>query len=626
MQNDIVIFSVTATLTRTIKRVLADMGESFPVYEEDLFNVLPLVEAEVKAGARVIISRGGTAELIRKHFTQPVVEIHHDYFGVHKVVQQAREVSDRIAVVAFPLYAEIMQNYSQMSGIPILTRVISSGEEIDDALEALRADGIRVVIGGLSVARAAERMGMAAVMGDADEMAIRLAVEQARHTLKHVLQLDWQYRIVSGILNCATEGILGIDASGTIFEVNQHARRLLGCGRGDDINAVVPDAGFRQSLANGEAMRNRIVNTGQATFIFNTSPIDYGASRGGTVLTVQEGDYIQGISQKIRQQHVAKGHVARIRFEDIVGTSEALKRTVERAKKFALSESSVLIIGETGAGKELFAQSIHNYSRRHGKPFVAINCAALPNNVLESELFGYVRGAFTGAREAGKIGIFELAHGGSVFLDEIGEIPTELQAKLLRVLQERQVQRIGDDKLTPVDVRLIAATNKNVEDEVKRGRFREDLYFRLNTLQLDLPPLRDRPGDVLALIGHFMRKAGRKEVSFTPGARKVLTSHPWPGNVRQLGNFIERLNVLYDQRSISEAEVLDALGNAASPDVPRQDAIGTLKADDENVLEKLERKLIGEALDLSDGHREKAAIILGISPSTLWRKKKQYGL
>ncbi|ABD88270.1 sigma 54-interacting transcriptional regulator [Rhodopseudomonas palustris] len=628
MSHDIVVFSVTTSLTKTIKRVLADMGESFRVYEEDLFNVLPLVEAEVKAGARVIISRGGTADLIRKHFTPPVVEIHHDYFGVHKVVQQALEVSDKIATVAFPLYAEIMQNYSEMCGIPIFTRVIRESGEIEEALEELQARGIRVVIGGLSVARMAKRFGIAAIMGDADEMAIRLAVEQARHTLKYVLNLDRQYNIVSAILNCANEGILGVDGSGTIFELNHHAHRLLGCGRGDNINTILPESDSRIAITNGEPIRSRIVNSGKATLIFNASPIDYGENGGGTVLTVQEGDYIQGISQKIRQQHIAKGHVARIRFEDIVGKGEAIHHTIERAKKFALSESSVLIIGETGTGKELFAQSIHNHSRRHSKPFVAINCAALPNNVLESELFGYVRGAFTGAKDAGKSGIFELAHGGSVFLDEIGEIPIEMQAKLLRVIQERQVQRIGDDKLVPVDVRVISATNKNVDNEVKLGRFREDLYFRLNTLELELPPLRERTGDVPTLIRHFMGRAGRREVSFTPDAQRFLNVYSWPGNVRQLGNFIERLNVLYDQPSMSLSEVCDLLGTAAGASVQgaAQQRPSTLAPDDENVLEKMERDLIAEALDITTGNREKASIILGISPSTLGRKKKQYGL
>jgi len=229
----------------------------------------------------------------------------------------------------------------------------------------------------------------------------------------------------------------------------------------------------------------------------NVLPVTVKGATASSIATLQDVSHIQAVEEEIRREMYLKGYTAKFDFADIVAHDELTLRTVSLAKRFAATHASILIQGESGVGKEVFAQSIHNASDRRLRPFIAMNCAAIPESLIESELFGYVDGAFTGARKKGKPGIFELAHGGTIFLDEISEMPFHLQARLLRVLQEHEVMRLGDDKIIPIDVRVIAATNRNLEKLTKEGLFRVDLYWRLNVLNLFIPPLRERRKDVL---------------------------------------------------------------------------------------------------------------------------------
>jgi transcriptional regulator with PAS, ATPase and Fis domain len=221
-----------------------------------------------------------------------------------------------------------------------------------------------------------------------------------------------------------------------------------------------------------------------------------------------------------------------------------MEECIELARRIAGSDFTVLITGESGTGKELLAQSIHNASDRSKQPFVAVNCAAVPENLLESELFGYAGGSFTGALREGKAGLFEQANNGSVFLDEIGDMPPMLQSKLLRVLQERQIMRVGSTKLTEVNIRVIAATNRNLRERIQAGQFREDLYYRLNALSLVVPPLRDRPEDIFLLLEHFLAQQNQSHLKFTPEARALLLRYGWPGNIRELGNVANHITLM----------------------------------------------------------------------------------
>ena len=315
----------------------------------------------------------------------------------------------------------------------------------------------------------------------------------------------------------------------------------------------------------------------------------------------------------------------------IVGHSAAVRETLEVARKVARHPTTVLVTGESGTGKELVARLVHRESPRSAAPFVAVNCGAIPEALLESELFGHARGAFTGAATERR-GLFEEAAGGTLFLDEIGELPTPLQVKLLRVLQEGEVRRVGDNASRPVDVRVVAATNRDLEAETSAGRFRADLYYRINVVRLHLPALRERREDVPALVRHFVgvyaARFGIAVRGLTPAAMRCLMEYDWPGNVRELENAIERAIVLADGPEIDVAQLQPALRGAAAP--PRAADGGDADTNGDLSIKRrsaaLERALIGRALERTGGNRTRAAELLDLSHRALLYKIREYGL
>lgn len=298
-----------------------------------------------------------------------------------------------------------------------------------------------------------------------------------------------------------------------------------------------------------------------------------------------------------------------------------MRKVITVARTVAKTDATVLITGETGTGKEVLSNVIVRSSRRADKPFIKVNCAAIPEELLESELFGYEEGAFTGAKKGGKKGAFEEAEGGTILLDEIGELPFQVQAKLLRVLQENEITRIGGQKTIPLDIRIIAATNRNLRHEIREGRFREDLYYRLNILPLEIPPFRERPEDIPFLAGHFLEEFNRKygrETIMDPDVMRIFRGYSWPGNVRELRNLAERLVVLSVDGRITKEEVQRIL--EIRDDVPESKG-QTLK----EAVAQLEALMIRNALD-EYGSKNRAAAALGIDHSTLIRKCRKYQL
>jgi len=323
----------------------------------------------------------------------------------------------------------------------------------------------------------------------------------------------------------------------------------------------------------------------------------------------------------------------RYSFANIIGKNRAMQHLYSIIEKVAPTGSSVLITGESGTGKELVAKAIHIYSPRKDAPFISLNCAALPENLLESELFGHEKGAFTGAISLRK-GRFELAHHGSLFLDEIGELPLPLQAKLLRVLQEQNFERVGGTKSILVDVRIITATNKDLKEEVDKGNFREDLYYRLNVVHLHLPPLRERQDDIPMLVAHFLGKQkkllGRNKLEIAPEALRLLTRLPWDGNIRELENTIERAAILCSGHTITAEDVQPEVEPGASEKLLDQevDIEGMIPAGGRmpEFLDTIEKKMIENALERADFVQAHAAEELGITKSLLQYKMKKYGL
>jgi DNA-binding NtrC family response regulator len=314
--------------------------------------------------------------------------------------------------------------------------------------------------------------------------------------------------------------------------------------------------------------------------------------------------------------------IDRYRFDAIVGGSEKIREVIALAGRVAPSEATVLVTGESGTGKELLARGIHYSSRRAEGPFVAVNCAAIPESLIESELFGHVKGAFTGAVRD-REGKFELADGGTLFLDEIGDLRVDLQAKILRALQERTIDRVGGVKQVDLDVRVIAATNKDLEREVRQGNFREDLYYRLSVVTLQMPPLRDRKDDIPVLAEHFLRKFNPGHaVRLAPDALALMTAYGWPGNVRELENVMERASVLKRGDTITRQDLPEKLGRRATGA-----AEVLLNLPEEGLsLEELEKDLIIKALEKHKGNQTRAAEYLRITRPTLIYRLEKYGL
>jgi len=305
---------------------------------------------------------------------------------------------------------------------------------------------------------------------------------------------------------------------------------------------------------------------------------------------------------------------------DMIGSGPAMQRVFELVKKVAPANASVVIAGESGTGKEVVARAIHSLSQRKDKPFVALNCGAIPPTLIESELFGYERGAFTGADQR-RLGNFELAHGGTLFLDEVGELPIEMQGKFLRVLEERKVRRLGGKSEVEVDVRVLCATNRDLKEEIKRGRFREDLYFRLHVFTIQLPALKERREDVPLLVQHFIEKfngeTGKHVQGMTPGAMNVLQGYAWPGNIRELRNTVERAMILTDGDVIDEEHL--------PPDMrPTRPEAAVLRVPLGIQLREVEKEYILSSLQKNGGNKARTAEILGISEKTLYNKLNRY--
>lgn len=442
--------------------------------------------------------------------------------------------------------------------------------------------------------------------------------------------------LFQAIVNEMNEGVIFLDAEDRILYLNPAAERIRRVSAEKFVGRPIHDLHparvhaavdeLLHCLKEGRATSRHRVIQAQGRYFDNT----YTAVRGsageyrGTLLVSRDITEKKDLSEENLQ---LKKILARP-FERnlLIGESPAIKAALAMAEAVASLDSTVLLTGESGTGKELFVERIHSLSPRRGGPLVNVNCAALPEHLVESELFGHVKGAFTGAVGAHP-GRFLQAQGGTLFLDEVGDLPLAAQAKLLRVLQERSVQAVGGKGETPVDTRIVAATNRNLEEDVRQGRFRADLYFRLNVIPIHIPPLRQRPEDVLPLaehfLSHFARGMGKPTPRLSAEARSLLLAYDFPGNVRQLKHAMERAVALGDGPVVEDAD-LPAEFVGAVPSAPVYTAAGT--GDLKSALLACERQCLVLALRRHGGHRSETARALGISRKALWEKLQRFGL
>ncbi len=455
-------------------------------------------------------------------------------------------------------------------------------------------------------------------------------VEAAAYAVSEQLRLRLLLKEQNAMLEFLDEGVLILDSEARIRAMNNRARTMLGLdtksGQGSSSGTSIYDLIFSRDVLEGMLSARRRINDREVSLRLVHGTFQYSVScapieDGGSIITLRSVKRMREYATRVMSSGAAYS------FENIVGESTAIREVVRLARRASQSDITTLILGESGTGKELFAQSIHNASARKNGPFVVVNCGAIPRTLLESELFGYEDGAFTGARKQGKPGKFELADGGTVFLDEIGELPLDAQASLLRLLQESEVVRVGGTTAKHINIRVVAATNRNLEEAVRQKTFRNDLYYRLNVLSITIPPLRDRKTDIRLLSTFFLEKfsraLGRPEARFTEEVLEALSLYHWPGNVRELENVIERTINISSSSLIRISDLPAHILQSHALEGPVSFALPSGKS---NRLKVQEMETIMEMLRQTQGNMRLAAQELGIARCVLYRKVKQMGM
>lgn len=625
----ICLISPTEDLARRAKKLVARRGMDVRVEVAELEAAVSLARRLLAEDDYLFISRRGTRDLLRKSLKIQVVNIPGEASDYIPAIQQLRGEQGLIAFFSFEEdISNELRTICYLLHLKMKHYCFSDSLSCQAAVQQAVADGAAWGLGGVVSERFAKHCDLAYLRVESSDASILHALDTAQQlyitqqeNARQQEQLQIQLERYQNILDYTHDAIIAIDEKGRISTTNQIAEQMLQPAQppfvGRPVDEVLPNTHMTNVLHTGEAEIGQMMNIHGTLVSTNRVPIRVGGQVKGVVATFQDIKTLQTAERNIRIKLHEKGLVAKYRFSDILGRSPAIRDAKRLSENFADAQFTVMLYGETGTGKEMFAQSIHNASPRRDGPFVAINCTALNRNLLESELFGYADSSFTGARRGGKAGLFETAHGGTVFLDEIGELPLEFQAPLLRVLQEKEVRRVGDDTVIPVDIRIIGATNRNLLQLVEEGKFRRDLYYRLNVLSVLVPPLRERGDDYLeiarCIYERVLPQHTEEEETVFLRVLDRCRSYAWPGNVRELTNLVERVSLLL-HRGSREEEVVQLLNvqwqetPPAAPLVP-----GSAPA-------LLDREAVQEALRRNGGNLSRTAKTLGVSRSTLYRR------
>jgi len=623
MDTKIAIITPFLAMQHIAQEVVNERSDEWPqgiqVVVGDLGVGLEQANKAIAQGAEVIISRGGTASLISSQIELPVVEIQVTAFDILRALKQVSGQTKKVGVVGFRNVIYGCEDFGEIWGVSLQEITLTNEQEALEKIIAAKQQGINVIIGDAISIKIAHQCGLQGILIQSGKEAIYKAIKQAQQIARVRSKEQERFELLRTIINSSTDGILAVDERTRITILNPvaeevfHLRAEEALGR--KVGDVIPGTRLPLIVARGEAEIGEIQKIGSRVIATKRVPIKLNEKVVGAIANFQDVTQLQRYEQSVRQKLYAKGLVAKFTLEQVIGTCPVMEEIKKWVRQYAGTDSTVLITGESGTGKELLAQSIHNLGKRSGGPFVAVNCAALPENLLESELFGYEEGAFTGAKKGGKAGLCELAHGGTLLLDEVGEMPLALQARLLRVLQEKEVMRLGGDRVIPVDVRIIAATNQNLLQLIQERRFRNDLYYRLDILRLHVPPLRERKEDIPMLIRYFLHKHSMLKphlVDISEAAIDRLKQCQWPGNVRELANILERTILLSEGPVITEATICNVLGVAAD---------GSTNGDSgKNLLQSLEMETIRNVLQEENYNYCRTAERLGINRTTLWRK------
>jgi len=593
-------------------------------------GALALAKDRVDRGlVDAFVSAGSNASILRAGLQAPVATIQLSGFDLLQALIEARKIANRVGIVMYGQTIPELDAVKDLLKIEINQYAYRTPDDARQRFEQLRRDGFKVIVGSSLVVELAEEVGLHGLLAYS-LASIRRGIEDAIE-LARVARLEGsRYEQLNGVLHNLQEAVLAVNRDHRIIAVNPPMQALLVRPDaqlvGQMLDLIDPALSLRATLDSGLVQRDAVERYAQRDWVVHRTPIREHGEIVGAAITLYDAQDIQAAETRLRVRQRRHQGTARHTFAELIGTSPAFERAVQNARRFAATGLTVLLVGESGSGKELFAQAIHNASSRAEQAFIAVNCASFPETLLESELFGYDEGAFTGARRGGKRGLFEAAHGGTLFLDEIGDMPMPLQSRLLRVLQEREVTRLGASVAIPVDVRIIVASHQPLADMVRQSRFRQDLYYRISTLRLSLPSLRERRDDIevlaLALLRRSLRRLGAK-IDATQALLPVLPTlmaYGWPGNVRELENICERMAVMFAQYPGANAINYTELRHEC-PELFEQAgaAIATLDT------EAAPGERLAQALRLSRGNRQRAAELLGVSRSTLWRWMRDRG-
>lgn len=574
---------------------------------------------EENSDADIMVARGMTYDRLHKIFpNKHAIEIQLTSFDILDALIQCKEEyhPKRIALCLHNFEIKSLENLEKLCASKIDIYDVYDEESAHLAIKESKATD--VFVGAGTVCGLCDRYGIPRIHIQTKDSAIEQALLEAIKTANTINQERANSNMFRTIINHNEDAIISINEYGIIQAINNQAYRTFQLSTLEDRQYTSIDNVCKNLkwiyVRDTKSSMEEIQSINGNNYYVQYRPIIVDEQNVGTVIITKNTEQIREAESKIRRSLAKKGLSAKYTFKDIIGTSEAIKENIKMAERYGTVDSNVLIIGETGTGKELFAHSIHNVSKRKDQPFVALNCAALPENLLESELFGYEEGAFSGAIKGGKMGLFELAHKGTIFLDEIGEVPITLQAKLLRVLQEKEIRRIGGNTVQPIDIRIISATNINIEEQIKEGKFRSDLYYRLNLLDIVIAPLRERKEDLQEMVDYYLLRfaceMGKPIATLEKKAAKLLMEYYWPGNVRELRNICERLTVLNDSDVITLADIkqLKIFKNL--------EVISEIRETKTNIEE-------GEIGIKPRKRKQDVADELGVSRTTLWRIMKQ---
>ncbi len=573
---------------------------------------------------QVIISRGGTATLLKTNVDLPVFEIEVSGYDLLRAIHPHAQKKEKIAVIGFENVINGAKSIADILGIDLGYFLITKRIQTVSVVEEAHAWGAEVIIGDTISVNTAQELSLQSELVRSGPEALLSAIESSVQMLERMNDEIVRNKRLNVMMEQSDMGIIYIATDGLVQLVNTKAENMLNRGKryliGHELSRENTPKELLEALANDRG--SQLIKLDGMDLMVEIKKIQNKNNTQAILLFIQSSSRIKDLEGMLRKEMVTRGLVAQYDFDSITAINSTFHQVVEKARTFSHTNATILLLGETGSGKEMFAQSIHNASERKKGPFVAINCAALPDTLLESELFGYAEGAFTGAQKGGKPGLFEMAHKGTIFLDEVNDMNQSVQARMLRVLQEKQVMRVGDNRVYDVDVRVIAACNKDLFHETEIGQFRKDLYYRLKVLDIKIPPLREREEDILPLFESFYAYFNRKYLYEGTGIPKKLRTavlnYSWPGNVRQLRNFAEKVSVLSSISKDIDAMVEDLVDDLNSDGAPKRQRLNIPPPTfDEYSVKRAETEVIRACWQANNQNISKTARQLGLDRSTV---------